>query len=329
MLVRFWRWLWGGGDGTRAGSGLVPGGDIGGRVVFRFLLLIIPIATLIGIGYINFFYSFPSDLSPTTAPVATATGTGRPGTASPTPPTATRATATAVTRSSSLVATPAAGLGVFDPMFGDARRFLISLLIFIVAAIVETSLFLIYGAFYVNSPVNNTQPLGLPNGVVRVFLLILVVLVILVFAFLPSGWGENKAVTFLFGALSTVVGFYYGSHQDDTSSAPPVILTAMPNTLTFAKKAAEPDPEPKSISVTGLPTNTRLAYSIQVDDGAISWLKASPPSPTDIGILYVRVTSTVDGQSLSMGTHVGTISLQPEGASSVPTLVHVTFMVAP
>jgi len=59
MIVRFWRWLWGGrADETHNDSGQPPSGDIGGRAVLRCLLLNIPIATLIAIGYININDSF-------------------------------------------------------------------------------------------------------------------------------------------------------------------------------------------------------------------------------------------------------------------------------
>jgi hypothetical protein len=110
--------------------------------------------------------------------------------------------------------TPTASLGAADPALGKMSGFFIGPIIFLIVAILETALLLIYGAFYVNAEQYKSYALGLPQGAVRVFVLIIVVLTILTFAFLPAQWGDNKAVVFLFGLLSTVVGFYFGSRSD-------------------------------------------------------------------------------------------------------------------
>ena len=117
--------------------------------------------------------------------------------------------------------TTTVSLGALDPALGKVRGFFIGTLIFLVGAILETALLLIYGAFYVNSAAVKGQPLGLPEGSVRVFILILVVLTLLSFALLPNDWGDNKAVVFLFGMLSTVVGFYYGSRASASKIGSP------------------------------------------------------------------------------------------------------------
>jgi hypothetical protein len=48
-----------------------------------------------------------------------------------------------------------------------------------------------------------------------VFVLIIVVLTLLIFALLPEQWGNNKSVSFLFGLFSTVIGFYFGTRADE------------------------------------------------------------------------------------------------------------------
>ena len=96
-------------------------------------------------------------------------------------------------------------LGVFDPTLGKANKFLISLLIFLAASIVETSLYLVYGAFYINNPLYIRQALWLLPGMVRMFLMIIIVFTLVLFAILTNVWGVNKAVVLLFEIISTVV----------------------------------------------------------------------------------------------------------------------------
>ena len=180
-------------------------GDRWGRIVLRVLLLLIPVATIAATAYIIAWYSFPkaSDLVPSTVTQTTVNG-------------ATAITTTIITATAPITTTSG---GAFDAGLGEGRRFAIAALIFLLGAIVETVLLMLYGTFYVNDQQNRDEPLGLAFGTVRTFLLILIVLILLIFALLPFDWGENKAVTFLFGLLPTVVGFYYGMRSATPASA--------------------------------------------------------------------------------------------------------------
>jgi hypothetical protein len=110
------------------------------------------------------------------------------------------------------------GLGIFDPALGKLAGYAVGPLIALIGALIETSLLLIYGAFYINNGTYANEPLGLPPGIVRVFVVIIVSLTLLTFTLLPDAWGSNKAVSFLLGLFSTIIGFYFGSHNDATVS---------------------------------------------------------------------------------------------------------------
>jgi hypothetical protein len=106
--------------------------------------------------------------------------------------------------------TPTLSYGAFDPALGATAPLAVGLLILIVGALIEIALIVWYGSFYLGDS-RSAYPLSLPLGTIRVLVIIMVILVLLVFAFLPAPWSENNAVLFLFGLLSTVVGFYFGS----------------------------------------------------------------------------------------------------------------------
>jgi hypothetical protein len=88
----------------------------------------------------------------------------------------------------------------------------------VAAALIETSLLMIYGAFYVNDKANAKNSLGLPKSSVRVFLIIIIFLAILIFALLPGAW--HDVITFLLGTISTIIGFYFGTRQNDAQTPP-------------------------------------------------------------------------------------------------------------
>lgn len=137
--------------------------------------------------------------TPTPTPMPTATGGGAaPPGSLPNPP-------------------PPGSFGVFDlsssANLSAFTKFLVAIIVLIAAAIVEMLLITLYAAFFVNDPLNTQLSLGLPPATVRVVLVGLIVLVILVFSLLPEVWGGNRAVVLLFGLLSTVIGFYFGSRS--------------------------------------------------------------------------------------------------------------------
>lgn len=95
----------------------------------------------------------------------------------------------------------------------------------VITIILEIFLIILYAIFFVNDEVNKNLPLGLPQATVRVFLVSIIVLVILIFAPLPDQWGGNKAAVLLFGLLSTVIGFYFGSRAIADSNTPAAVTT--------------------------------------------------------------------------------------------------------
>jgi hypothetical protein len=181
-------------------------GDPWGKIIFRFLLALIPTVTAVSIIVIILTYDVGKSV-------------------------------TADTNSAAVT------LGIFDPRLGDARRFLMGLLVFMIAGLIEVSLFLVYAAFYINDPRNIGQNLGLPQGTVRVFILIIVVDALIIFAMLPGSLGDNKGVITIFGVLSTIVGFYYGSSKDKGSQDS---LTDMVTTLNTPTTPPPTTPAAKS-----------------------------------------------------------------------------------
>ncbi len=129
---------------------------------------------------------------------------------------------------STLPTTTTLHLGAFDPGLGRVQGYAIGFVIVLIGATIEIALLLVYGAFYIHDRRPGTNNLGLPKGLVRVFLLLIVSLAILTFAFLPSVWGDNRAVAFLLGLFSTVVGFYYGSNRDSRRGSRYVIRRPKP-----------------------------------------------------------------------------------------------------
>ena len=182
---------------------------------------------------------------------AQAGGSAAPAGAVPSPPAAVSTEAPNIApQPGSLPNPPPPGsFGVFDtnqsgglPLYA---KFLIATIILITGSVLEMFLIILYAAFFVNDPANNGLPMGLPPATVRVFLVGIIVLVILVFAMLPNLWGDNKAVVLLFGLLSTVVGFYFGSRAVadalSTDSAPtPVRLQLEDASKTQSKAALQP-----------------------------------------------------------------------------------------
>jgi hypothetical protein len=122
---------------------------------------------------------------------------------------------TIITSTTYYSSTAPSNLGAFDPALGQVRSYAIGLAIALISAIIGAALLLIYGAFYVNNSKDANSPLGLPRDTVRVFVMIIIAFSILVFAFLPSSWTDSRAVSFLLGLLSTVVGFYYGTQGNE------------------------------------------------------------------------------------------------------------------
>jgi|GEM_PF-2495272 len=195
-------------------------GDLGGRWIFRLILAFVPVAAFVSIIWTFVAFengSIPTNLDPTKVE-----------------------------------------LGMLDPRLGDARRYLVGAFIFIAASLIECVLYLLYATFYVNDPRNSgSNSLGLPQGTVRVFILIIVVLALLLFALLPGSLGDNKAVILLFGILSTVVGFYYGSAKDkDASNAVAAANKDASVAVAVANKAALSSSTPAPGSVTINPPTT-------------------------------------------------------------------------
>jgi hypothetical protein len=189
--------------------------DDWGKIVFRGLLVIIPLGAVVAIFWLAIGYPVFLKDEPVTVPMVTTVTEVR----SATPGAASSIVTT------TMPITNTGTMGIFDPSLSSTARpnlFLMGTLIFILSSIIETSLLLVYGAFYVNSRRHADEPLGLPPGTVRIFILILVTFVLIVFAMLPSAWGDNKAVVLLFGLLSSVVGFYFGSgaFQEGAKSVP-------------------------------------------------------------------------------------------------------------
>jgi len=166
--------------------------------------------------------------------------------------------------------TPSLELGAFDPGLGRMGSFAVGPIIALLGGIIETSLLLVFGAFYVNKAENKENSLGLPPNTVRVFVLIIVVLTIMVFALLPSAWGDNKAVVFLFGLLSTVVGFYFGSSKDENRPDTPATPSVKVST-------------PEGTIVAGAPASSTIGSSSEpigtTDAGEAGGPQTSPPTP--------------------------------------------------
>jgi hypothetical protein len=145
---------------------------------------------------------------------ATPTGTAAPGSLIPMP--------------GSVTSTVPGSLGAFDSggTLQIYAKYLVATIILVAAGVLEMFLIILYAAFFVNDPVNAQSALGLPPATVRVFLVAIIVLIVFVFAILPDIWGSNKAVVLLFGLLSTVVGFYFGSRAvtDAISGAAPTTV---------------------------------------------------------------------------------------------------------
>jgi hypothetical protein len=142
---------------------------------------------------------------------------------------------------------PPGSFGVFDltssANLSAFTKFLVAIIVLIAAAIVEMLLITLYAAFFVNDPLNTQLSLGLPPATVRVVLVGLIVLVILVFSLLPEVWGGNRAVVLLFGLLSTVIGFYFGSRSaadSQTGGLTPVRFTLDGTTTTQTITRARP-----------------------------------------------------------------------------------------
>lgn len=210
-------------------------GDYWGRFWFRVVLILVPAVTLGATVYIMLCFPYPKSGAPVSS-VA--------------PQTALSATTPI---------TPTVGLGAFDQALGDGRRFAVGVLVLLVGAIIETVLLLAYGAFYVNDPQNKSNPLGLPTTTVRVFLLVFIILALLIFALLPEAWGENKAVTFLLGSVSTIVGFYFGSRGSAQSDTSTTAETATPGTATPGTAGVPSGWSCADIGVTGPAGSTTLS----------------------------------------------------------------------
>lgn len=162
-----------------------------GKAVFVFLLAIIPLGVLGSLLWLNYIIEANPDRR-----IGSITVTqGQTG--------------DIVTTTTYL--SPTLSLGAFDPALGKVANYAIGPLAFLIGTIIEMSLLLVFGSFYFGRARDGLSVQGPEQQLVRVFLVIIVSLTILTFAFLPSQWGDNKAVVFLFGLLSTVVGFYFGS----------------------------------------------------------------------------------------------------------------------
>ncbi|HKP54842.1 MAG TPA: hypothetical protein VJ183_19580 [Chloroflexia bacterium] len=182
-------------DGTNSQSDK-PDDRLGKRI-FAFLLILIPLIVAVALIVLTTTIAQEPDRS-ITSTIATQSSDGR----------------TITTTTTYL--TPTLGLGAFDPAIGKIRGFVIGPLIVLIGGILEASLLLVYGTFYVTYGRSDERtPLGLPSGAVRAFVLIIIILAIIAFAFLPEAWGDNRAVTFLLGLFSTIVGFYFGSRKDE------------------------------------------------------------------------------------------------------------------
>jgi hypothetical protein len=216
--------------------------DKWGKIVFRFLLALIPSGTAVSLVIIILTFNNGNTV------------------ALPNDPNATQVP-----------------LGIFDPRLGDARRFLLGLLVFLAAGVVETALFLVYAAFYINDERNKNQNLGLPQGTVRVFILIIIVEALLIFAMLPGSLGDNKAVILIFGILSTIVGFYYGSSKEKESQE---------------SAAVTQDKSGKSIMATGPAADTLVNSSTPAAKSGITPV-AQQPKPIEPVARPLTPVSTV------------------------------------
>lgn len=174
--------------------------DRGGRILFVVLLLLIPVTTVVSL----IFLTNVINEQPDSSIISVTTTSGQDG----------------GTLTTTRYLTPTASLGVFDPALGKVRGFAIGPLIVLIGGILEAALLLVYGTFYVSYGASAMKTsLGLPPGAVRAFVLIIVILAIVSFALLPADWGDNKAVTFLLGLFSTIIGFYFGSRKDEEDRA--------------------------------------------------------------------------------------------------------------
>ncbi len=188
------------------GRVLAPPGiaEKSGAQIFRWLIGFVPVGAGLAIVWICIAYPLLLQNEKSTVPVVTTVTELR----------STNPAAPSSIITSTYPISNTGTLGIFDPALGSNSKpnlFLFGLLIFLVASIVETSLIMIYGTLYVNREENKDSPLGLPQGATRIFLLIIVILVLITFSLLPGSWGDNKTVGIMFGILSTIVGFYFGS----------------------------------------------------------------------------------------------------------------------
>src|SRR5204863_1872354 len=102
--------------------------DVGGKRVFLALLIIIPVAVFISLGVLTLVVWNNPDTSVVTTVTTSSDGK--------------------VITTTTTYITPTLVYGAADPGLGKVKGFFIGPLIFLMASIIETSLLLIYGAFY-------------------------------------------------------------------------------------------------------------------------------------------------------------------------------------
>src|SRR6266487_5443467 len=105
-----------------------------GKGVFLFLLVLIPVAVLASLGVLTFVVNGNPDTSMMT--------------------TVTRAPDGSIITTTTTYMTPSLQYGALDPALGKVKGFFIGPLIFLMGSILETSLLLIYGAFYITPEQN-------------------------------------------------------------------------------------------------------------------------------------------------------------------------------
>ena len=164
--------------------------------------------------------------------------------------------------------------GIFDPSgnLASYSKYLVATLILIVTVTLEMFLVIMWGALFVNDEANVKNPLGLPIATVRVFLILLVILVIILFTLLPDQWGSNKAVVLLFGLLSTIIGFYFGNRASAEVGAADVRPVRL--ALDAASKAV------KSGTVAVLKASLQAGYKTRI--GASPTVVATLLDPTGV-----------------------------------------------
>jgi hypothetical protein len=178
-------------------DGYVINRDPKGAQLFRGLLLFVPMAVVATLIWLALGFNKPAPVQP--VPITTVVQRGEE------------------TSTTTTFITPTLTFGAFDPALGATGPLAVGLLVLIIGALIEMALIVWYGSFYLGDS-RSAYPLSLPLGTIRVLVIIMVIFVLLVFALLPTQWGENKAVLFLFGLLSTVVGFYFGSSTGGRSA---------------------------------------------------------------------------------------------------------------